>query len=115
MTNPELNRQHMSELARQKVRPVPTSGPNWFAVGGLVAGVLGMVGPYLGFVGLVQPFLVFTVIMVVLSIGLSAIGLRRGASGRALAGAGLALGIVLGAELVYRVILAASLRSVPLY
>jgi hypothetical protein len=112
MTNPELNRQHLRELNRQKVRPTPGSGPIWFGVGGLAAGVLSLMWPYLWFVpGL--PFLASTGILPGLSIVLSAIGLRRGMSGRVLAGVGLALGILLGADLAIRLIVAASLRTVP--
>jgi thiamine transporter ThiT len=111
MNKPELNRQLADELNRQKVRPAPNSGPIWFGVGGLIAGVLGVVLPYVWFV---RPDLtILEYALILLAIVLSAIGLRRGMSGRAMAGAGLALGTLLGADLALRLIIAAGLRNVP--
>jgi hypothetical protein len=111
MNKPELNRQLAGELNQQKVRPAPNSGPIWFGVGGLIAGVIGVVLPYVWFLRTDLPILYYTVIL--LAIVLSAIGLRRGMSGRAMAGAGLALGILLGADLALRAFLAAGLHDIP--
>jgi hypothetical protein len=113
MNKPELNHQLALELNQQKVRPAPNSGPIWFGVGGLIAGVIGVVLPYVWFVPIDLPILYYTVIL--LAIVLSAIGLRRGMSGRAMAGAGLALGVLLGAGLAVRLILAAALRNMSLF
>jgi hypothetical protein len=111
MTNPELNRQHARELNRLKVHPEPNSGPIWFGFSGLIAGVIGVLMPYMWFI-LPRSLPIVYYSVIVLAIVLSAIGLRRGMSGRAMAGAGLALGLLLGADQVVRMILAASLRNV---
>jgi len=120
MNKPELNRQLASELDQQKVRPAPNSGPIWFGVGGLTAGVLGVVLPYVwSYVWFLPRDLSVpggTVIMSAIllpAIVLSAIGLRRGMSGRAMAGAGLALGILLGADMALRMVLAAAVGNIP--